>query len=80
MNTLKHSNVKTAEIQVRGDVRDPEFDLLKRYVVEAKTPSGWVGVKSFDDTDSLALYLFREHNLTRYPGYRIWDQKLGQAL
>lgn len=63
---------------------DPENDLMKRYVVEIRTPSGWLGVKSFDDTDNMATWLWAEQTtpspIMEFSTYRIYDQKLGKVL
>ncbi len=59
---------------------DPEHDLMKRYVVEIRTPSGWLGVKSFDDTDTLAEWMFYNAQIGWSKDHRIYDQKLGKAL
>lgn len=91
----KHLNVKATESPTPTHMphpaqpglwahsHDPETDLMKRYVVEVKSPSGWVGVKSFDDTDSLAAWLWSGHEsptVLELSVYRLFDQKLGRVL
>lgn len=50
---------------------DPANDLMKQYVVERKTPAGWLAIASYDTAARAVLSLPR----SVVPGgdWRIWD-------
>ena len=45
----------------------PEFDLMKRWVLYKKTPSGWLAVRSFDSKAALLRFLVTDTGLEMFP-------------
>jgi hypothetical protein len=59
----------------------PADDLMKRYVVEKKTPSGWLALFSFHNPLSArGLALFAASQGGTVADYRLWDQEANHVV
>ena len=56
-----------------GHSHEGESDLMKQFVIERRTPSGWMGVKSFEVRIEAEVFASTVNQLTENE-YRVFDQ------
>lgn len=85
LTTLPHTETQPG---LRGHSHNEETDLLKRYTVEKKTPSGWLALASYNEAweaELTAAFKTELQPLRTAPWsvrseFRVFDTKTSEAI